>query len=555
MIDEDIIAVPPAQGVRVRRGASGAAQTIVQVCDDGGRGYPWGAIFLPVEHVDGRASLKSSDSNGCWRHRLWTVKKWVKVKASDGTYLLTVDDWPKGADQVLLLLLYFQAIGRGPMDPTPNADQFDLKEDSRYWGEVAQAVETSLLKTYSWEELRGGLIRDSAANSAQPAPQSKEAPPVTFALASCLYPCDILDHMPAGAQDRPGPADASLLRLGELLANPNPGTARPTLFLMAGDQIYADATAGLFDPKSQDDKYRIPYQTMFASRGAQEVFGWRNLEVRMMIDDHEISDNWEPGDEDPKRQAGDPSPKSLGVEAYWRYQRQEEFEPGKPADRHLWDTFQHRGLHFFMGDTRTEREPRTALDFPHRLIMNADQFDHLTQWMLCETRRDRPKFVVTPSMLVPRRLATARDPACALRSDAWDGYPSSLHALLKHICDNEVRHLTFLSGDEHLGCAAEIVITGNGKSVVVRSIHCPALFAPYPFANAVPEDFARHEAFEFADALGTPYVCRVDTEHPPPGDGFVLVTARQGKAGFELDVAFHRGQPPHDPWRRTWASA
>jgi phosphodiesterase/alkaline phosphatase D-like protein len=105
--------------------------------------------------------------------------------------------------------------------------------------------------------------------------------------------------MPGGEHATRGPADASLLALGDLLNKPD----APTLLLLAGDQIYADATAGLFDPKVLDERYRIPQERRGESRGAKAVMQRLDLDVHMMIDDHEIKDNWAPNDPDPEQQA------------------------------------------------------------------------------------------------------------------------------------------------------------------------------------------------------------------------------------------------------------
>jgi hypothetical protein len=115
---------------------------------------------------------------------------------------------------------------------------------------------------------------------------------ITFAHASCHFPSDFLDHMPDEEGAEVGPADASLLRLAEILDTEE----APTLLLLAGDQIYVDATAGLFDPKTKDDLFRAPYERRGQSRGVLATMQRLNLRVETMLDDHEIRNNWEPDD-------------------------------------------------------------------------------------------------------------------------------------------------------------------------------------------------------------------------------------------------------------------
>ena len=435
-----IVAEPPAQGIRVERSAAG--DTSIIVVDHGARGYPWHALVVVVDEIDRRLQV-SGDPDVPLPDRLFAASAQASVGAKEAPYDLRVaaPDWPANGTQLLVVLLYFDVIERGQAADTPRAlalkKQTALPRDDPNWPLVSDAVKR-LLDENSADALRAGLIADTRATRSR----QKSSQATTFALMSCQYPCDILDHMPAGENDARGPADASLLRLGDLLAGRDGGEDIPTLLLMAGDQIYVDATAGLFDPKSQDDKYRIPYQTLFASRGPQSVLGQRNVELRMMLDDHEISDNWEPGDEPNIFNAGASSPSRRGVDAYWRYQRAASPRPDQP----LYDAFEHRGLCFFLADTRTERQARTASTFREKRIMSTAQFDALTTWMADPAIATRPKFILTSSMLLPRRLASAEghQGSRALHSDAWDGYPRSLHALLKHVCDKQIERLVFL---------------------------------------------------------------------------------------------------------------
>ena len=384
----------------------------------------------------------------------------------------------------------------------------------------------------------------------------------TFALASCQYPTDMLERMPDftnlpdGPLATPGPADASLLALGKIVlppagvGKPEPAAAPPTLLLLVGDQVYTDGTAGLFDPKAPDDKYRIPYLSRKEGRGLRDVKMGFGTRIQYLPDDHEIGDNWEPG--------GPVDPKD-GIEGFWKYQRNV-LQPvsGQPVWR---NDLVHDGLPFFLGDTRTERDGRTVENVSRpdaygrtvqhwssaRIVGDA-QFKALCDWLVAPGNAALPKFVATPSALLPRRLAVARDPACALHSDAWDGYPRSLHDLLSHACDNNVEGLVFLSGDEHISNVVEACVTDsrNPKNqCVLHSVHSSALYAPYPFANAIQEDFARSETFNFPDPYKGPYCCKVNTWYPPEGDGFAVLTAVPSSGGrWDLNVVFHGANGP-----------
>jgi phosphodiesterase/alkaline phosphatase D-like protein len=265
------------------------------------------------------------------------------------------------------------------------------------------------------------------------------------------------------------------------------------------------------------------------------------LVQQMLMDDHEIEADWE--FDDVAGQARLQAARS----AYWQWQR-----AGDPRrePQALWAPLRHHGFDFFMGDCRSEREPRQADDLAQRHIMRAPQREAMLAWLLAV--RGRPHFVATSSMLLPRRLATACQPLAALHSDAWDGYPASLHGLLAHLCDHALNHTVFLSGDEHVGCVARVRIQRLGDDGRVRaeatchSVHTPALYAPYPFANSLAEHFADNEVFQFSlpgEQGLRRYRCAVHTWRPAVGDGFVLLrVARNARGGWGVRASFdHAG--------------
>lgn len=567
-----VIAVTPAYGVRVSKEQD---TVYVSINDHGGRGCPRAVIFVPVVEVNhkfnplipGRSCPPPCTLNELRDTadlKLLTDKappyKAPPYKAQSNRSEWRsqhLAPWPFDTDQVLGLLLYDQSpdVGGEPlvqvnfmldMDATPPTP-FDWEA---YWPLVTKAVNERLEQT-SADALRGGLIKrrgratEPGAGGAlrgESASSSASMSKVIFSLASCQYPSDIFDRMPDNAIQR-GPADASLLALGDLLKN----SGGPSLMLFVGDQVYVDATAGLFDPKIQNDRYRLPYEHRGESRGVTATMQYSDVDVYMMPDDHEIIDNWEPGAPPPTR--GESAIKA-GKDAYWKYQR---FHPQHPK---IWrDDIEHGTLRFFLGDTRTERKGRTAMNWRKQKIMKGAQFTALLQWLIIPKNANLPKFVSTASALLPRRLAVARDPACALHSDAWDGYPKSMHELLAYVCDHEIKGLVFLSGDEHISNCVWACVTDlhTGKQCTFHSVHSSALYAPYPFANAVKEDFARSETFHFPDppdAAAGRYCCEVRTVFAPEGDGFALLTAlgpsTSNGTGWQLNVAFHGANGPKE---------
>jgi cholesterol oxidase len=524
----------PACGLRV---AAEADKITVLALDASGRGRPLGAVFVSVEQENERFRMvERNEGPGftIFPHlperasqvaQKLSEKKPVHEEEIVTLYVFEVPraEWPPGP-QVLVLLLYEQSEGIGG-NPRPPRSIADNSTDSL----VREALEHDSL-----DELRGGLI---CCSSAAPEPDTLVADKprrVTFAVASCQYPSDIFNRMPDGEHATRGPVDRSLLALGDRLNEPNP----PTLLLLCGDQVYTDATAGLFDPKVSDQKFRIPHERRWQSRGARAVTQRLNLAVQTMLDDHEIRDNWAPNDPDPEMPGSGKTLMELGRSAYFRYERGLQKEPP-----HVWHTIEHNGLPFFLGDTRTERDARTVLDWREKRIMRRKQYTALCDWLKTDAYKDVPKFVLTPAALLPRRLQVADEPARALHSEAWEGYPASMHELLKFICDNEIKGVVFLSGDDHLSNLVTATVSrGDGeRRCTLHSVHSSALYAPYPVANGVPEDFKGDENFCFPDPDASQersYCCEVRT-HFARGDGFAVLTARSDRLGWHLDVDFY----------------
>ncbi|SDJ06172.1 Choline dehydrogenase [Bradyrhizobium sp. Rc2d] len=520
-------AVAPAYGIRVRVFRK-VGKVRVQAADSSARGPVLRALIVPVEQRNSRFVFlgakcgptipdgsKGLDEAGVRVCKPINTRRKLHQNNRPWLFEIPYGSWPTHASAALVLLLYDQAEGIGGNAHRPPAASVfgNLKSP------VARAISESLAGN-TIDDLRGGLISGSLEDNDAPADR------VAFAFASCHYPNDILNHMPTAENASVGVADASLLRLSQLLGK----QGSPSLLLMAGDQIYSDATAGLFDPKVKDERYRIPHERRGESRGSKAVMQRLDLDVHMMADDHEFQDNWAPNDptisnEDFKR----------AKLAYCLYERASAGE----QDR-LWYKMSHKGLPFFLGDTRTERDPRTAQDWRVARIMGSRQFSRLRGWIASPRYRNIPKFVMTAAALLPRRLAMSQS-EYGLSSDAWDGFPRSRNELLKFICDQEVKGLVFLSGDEHISSItmASVVCEDTGRRCVFHSIHSSGLFSPYAFANGSSNDFIECDSFAFDVDSSSRYRVEVKTSFFP-GDGFALLSAKKDDSGWDLDVRFNR---------------
>lgn len=386
---------------------------------------------------------------------------------------------------------------RSTLDPAAMVPIEDLPKRMRMEIEARVAA---LLEGPAWELEEGLVERDVPP----------EADQLTFAVASCQYPANFIDGDLAGR---------SYGRLRACL-EARDSALRPRCLLLLGDQVYIDPTAGLFDPAALSDRYDLPYERLLRLPALRHVL--RRIPAFATLDDHELEDNWEPG-------SGDPDSLEKGRRYFFRYQRMASAPPASPE--RLWQAFTVNGFPFFMADTRTQRQPRRAGNLDSAQILDPQQWEALEAWLEQHAGSDVPKFITSPAAFLPRHRQAINHRAGALRSDAWDGYPASLEALIARIAEGGMRNVVFLSGDEHISFATTALVRRPDGSEAARilSIHSSGLYAPFAFANSSQDSLACDERF----SAGA-YLCEVTTRFAARGDGFALI--RVSKKGGSWDV-------------------
>jgi cholesterol oxidase len=355
----------------------------------------------------------------------------------------------------------------------------------------------------------------------------EDASRLCFALGSCQYPAGLIDGTPHfdDVVVAPGPADKSYARLAERLRSSN-GADAPNFLIMAGDNVYVDATAGLADPSVRDGRYFTPYEQLFSSAFLQDIT--RQIPVCAMLDDHELYDNWEDERSVLAREAFE-----HGRQSYIDYLRTGSLLDTNAfkKEKKLCAAFTRGGFEFFAADTRTDRDRREAQGvYTKDEIISEPQKDALKDWLKATQSssadpkvRNRPRFIITASSVFPRRLATRKRQG-ALQSDAWDGYPVSLNWLFDVIETGGHRNLVFLSGDEHRCITATARLAGT-EDFLIHSIHSSGMYTPYPFANSIPEHFAEVDTLPFR-CEGNPsrkYTWKYEATFAPPGQGFAVI--------------------------------
>lgn len=355
--------------------------------------------------------------------------------------------------------------------------------------------------------------------------------PLTFALVSCQYPPGLLDREPAQASLR------RLLRDAE-------ADDGPQFMLMAGDQVYLDATAGVFDasaagadgPGQRAARLDRLYELNWGMPAFRRLTS--RLPVYPILDDHEVGDNWQGLDGPPPGQGSrEPADVQAALEAYERFQgaltgtvrnlRESRSYQVHPA-----------GMPLFVLDTRTQRSVRTASSIDAATILPPKELQGLLD-RLKAAPRNLVKFVLTPvPILPPERFPTGGGPlaqAERLRSDTWSGFPASTRALLRGIFEADIRRVVFLSGDSHLSSVTSFTLGGSTAGHAVVSIVSSGLYAPWPFANQRPDELQLQGLVD----IGTPadgLAGTMQLHAMSSADGYAIVRVEPHKADEADDL-------------------
>lgn len=377
---------------------------------------------------------------------------------------------------------------------------------------------------------------DSVANTAP----SEMRRPLCFVLASCQYPAGLLDGTPLCMGDislleRAGPADRSLALLCQAFP--------PAQFaIFTGDQVYVDATAGLFDPSllSPQSPWDVAYRNRDENPAWQTLIGKMGFRCFALLDDHEINDNWSAPSPPSEGELSTTDPAMLRRDIALERFRQEQISlwPVQPPENQLWLSAVLHGHPFFLADTRSERAGRTLHKLHQAEIMHQAQKNALEHWVTQVAKQPQtPAFLVSSSAVLPRTRQTAQEPTMALYADSWSGYPASLAWLLGILHKHRASNVVLLSGDHHVSSLTTITLTSPNTNaaepLVIYAIHSSALYAPYPFANAHPRDFCEKDVFTLMESSPSPLKIQADTEFFKD-DGFAVIEAHPQKISIRF---------------------
>ena len=406
---------------------------------------------------------------------------------------------------------------------------------------------TRLPNTTAWRRDLKALDPRTSEAVFRTFPDSEDAP-VSFMMGSCRYPGLLWKKRHSDRIFRPMAA----LAKGE-------GEVRPNFTLMTGDQIYADKLNRRIPLGRAEtyDEFRKRYMTAFNSPNFRELA--RHNAIYCGLDDHEIEDDWS---RNRLHGRGSYHLFTVAIDAFMNYQ----WSSGpRTWGKNLHYTFECGGYPFFMLDTRTQRwyderpgnlHDNHMLGRPTHRNAPPGQLQRLLDW-LAEQQAERgntPKFIVTPSVFVPNPMAARTvlaesDPEVLQKSSSWAAFPSTRAAILRHIVENRIQNVVFLSGDIHCCNVAEMYFTGGrAEDLRVVSVTSSAFYWPFPFADGEPSDFVhdssagdQRDTFLFTLSDGEPVTMDYVAWNFSQEDNFTLVSLHPEISRMRVQVFDTRG--------------
>jgi alkaline phosphatase D len=268
--------------------------------------------------------------------------------------------------------------------------------------------------------------------------------------------------------------------------------------MLLGDQIYADDWRhnSINKVAITTAEYRQVYAYPWSRPFLQNLL--KNLPAFMILDDHEVDNDWHWEDVH-KRWAEIPfyekflrwlkrRPKDElfltihrvrdAMEAYWEHQGIHGPSPIDPlrldpsgrfviheSDGSLAYKFTFGAASFFVMDTRTSRIKSRG----YSQIMTERQWQALKIWLLEDQEKSPLKFLVSSSSILFDMLGD-------FTRDRWSGFRRDRNRLLNFIAEHDLKNLYILTGDLHEGHAIEIALSTSERKPLTLWEFCASPF-------------------------------------------------------------------------------
>ena len=289
--------------------------------------------------------------------------------------------------------------------------------------------------------------------------------------------------------------------------------------LMLGDQIYADATANLFDNLTSIEKFQARYHKMFRSPGFAKAV--RAIPCYMTGDDHEFSDSWSVPDNSLRKELFAAAQQSYGI-----YQLSHSPFKGK-LDTPPFDYFFTSGpVAVYVMDTLSNRNTQVPGE---ETIVSADQLAQFKTWLHTEDGFEYVILasggVVAPGFKAALDSSSATDVSRAQGLENWQAFNRQRIALLDIIADCKNKKILLVSGDYH--CAAMASIKNKDGNEIAKAVVVPPAYAPMRYVSKTIGMLAPFEKTEKTGGYEIALV--VDGLSPPTeGSGFAVITIEKG---------------------------
>lgn len=290
--------------------------------------------------------------------------------------------------------------------------------------------------------------------------------------------------------------------------------------IMMGDQIYAD-DLNVFNPDKTIDQFYRRYRDAFSQKYIRRLMSY--VPTYMTLDDHEIEDNW-------PAKATSKDWKTLfplAIHAYQAYQLSH--SPVIPVSRgrltepprSMWYSYSDGCVDVFVTDSRTERYVGERLS---REMLSSKQLSALKRWL--NDGSGRIKAVVTSVPFFPDMSDEEND-------DKWAGFSEQRNSILKHIENNSIKKVVFLSGDVHASFSGQLI---SPSGIKILSVVSSSFFWPYPHPSE------RH--FKRSGQIEVPEVGHFHLKNSSPlvaDDNFTRLKISPSQ--IQVDVFGRKGNP------------
>jgi choline dehydrogenase-like flavoprotein len=314
--------------------------------------------------------------------------------------------------------------------------------------------------------------------------------------------------------------------------------------LLVGDQIYADATAGLLDPLSPTERYVERYESAFGHRGMGPFLA--RLPTYTTPDDHEWVDaqpngapllKWSWANRDPDK----PYRRQEKRIHRWAGRALTAFQNAlrwpltylltNESNRPGWTEHRYGCVNLILIDSRSWRNRRPGGNAQARM-MNEDILQALLEH-LPRTDPEMLQVIVTGSVVMPGLHPNA-DPANPGEIDTWQFAPEQRLKLLETLVSACPRRFLLVSGDYHVSTAVTLKLDGT---TVGASIVAPPIYAPLPYANAAPEHVDTKETTLLPSGTLTQHLC--EGSETLRGNGMSDVTVEKAAGGYRITCQRH----------------